>query len=126
MISVSKNNYHLYLLKQLLKASVAFPKAYVNGTVKHCWGVYTIKSGAFPFRSLDPGMPACSEHESVTANAQDLLKTKHLSLMILDSSLNTATSTTHVHGCTRYTILYSIMLTLPWMEALLSIKNLQR
>ena len=53
-----------------------------------------------------------------------LLKTKHLSLMILDSSLSTAMSTTRVHGCTRYAILHCIMLPHPWMEAVLLIKNL--
>ena len=72
-------------------------------------------SGTSPFRSLDPGMPACREQclgsygQSKCSETQvvqlTLLKTKHLSLMILDSSLNTAMSTTHVHGCTHYIIL---------------------
>ena len=89
-------------------------------------------SGASPLRSLDPGALACSEQclGTVTAETQvvqlTLLKTKHLSLMILNSSRSSATSTTHVHGCTRYVILYCIFIMLPhqWMEALLSMKNL--
>ena len=41
----------------------------------------------------------CSETQVVQLT---LLKTRHLSLMILDSSLSTAMSITHVHGCTHY------------------------
>ena len=83
----------------------------------------TIMSEASPFTSLDPSAPACREQRgtvswygksNLVSEMQvvwlTLLKTKHFSLMILDSSLSIATSTTRVsHTYPLYTLCNTIL-----------------